>query len=74
LRAPCIAEVSLTRNSRRDSPLQDKKGVRPMFLAAAHGHTEVVELMCDHGVDPNDDDSLVRHVWHIVPDTLSRAL
>ena len=42
----------------------DKKGLRPMFFAAARGHTEVVELLCAHGVDPNDDDKLGRTPLH----------
>jgi ankyrin repeat protein len=42
----------------------DKKGVRPMFFAAAQGHSEVVELLCARGVDPNDDDQLGRTPLH----------
>ena len=42
----------------------DKAGVRPMTFAAARGHADVVELLCSHGVDANDDDALGRAPLH----------
>ena len=42
----------------------DKAGVRPMTFAAARGHVDVMELLCSHGVDANDDDALGRAPLH----------
>lgn len=44
--------------------VRDKRGMRPLFFAAAGGHADVVALLCDHGVDPNDDDALGRTALH----------
>ena len=42
----------------------DKTGATPLFFAAARGHADVIDLLCAHGVDPNDDDSLGRTPLH----------
>ena len=43
---------------------RDKTGATPLFFAAARGHADVIDLLCAHGVDPNDDDSLGRTPLH----------
>ena len=55
-----VDDVSDLITSGASTDVTDKRGSRPMFFAAARGHTAVVELRCSHGVDPNDDDALGR--------------
>ena len=73
-----VDDVSDLITSGASTDVTDKRGSRPMFFAAARGHTAVVELLCSHGVDPNDDDALGRTPLHFAamhdhPDTV-RAL
>lgn len=42
--------LSRDRNSVSD---QDTCGYSPLFSAACHGNTEIVQLLLDHGADPN---------------------
>ena len=59
-----VDDVSDLITSGASTDVTDKRGSRPMFFAAARGHTAVVELLCSHGVDPNDDDALGRTPLH----------
>ena len=59
-----LTEVTALLASGATFDCADKLGTRPLCLAAAHGHAEIVALMCNHGVDVDEDDSLGRTALH----------